>query len=91
MRQVIDELRPIYMDAYEGPVIERDTPAREAEQRINDWVTSVLLRLLFDLANAKLDLIQVAGGNGGECAARSAPLAKVLPFPNCSDRPAEHT
>lgn len=57
--QVIEELRPEYIAAWEGPIIEFGTDPDDALGLINDWVTSFLLRLLILTAAAKLDLREV--------------------------------
>lgn len=56
--QIVEELRPCYTEAYEGPKIPNTVDADDAIGQINVWVTSILLRLLMTAAEAKLDLAE---------------------------------
>jgi len=59
---VMDELRPAYIAAWEGPVIHAGTDPDEAVNQVNAWATCFLIRLLMMTADAKLDLREACEG-----------------------------
>lgn len=62
--KVVDSLRTVYIAAWEGPTINTGDPEGDL-RRLNDWVTSFLLRLLLIAAEARLDLSELQAGIGG--------------------------
>lgn len=55
---VIEELKPLFLEAWQHPVVSREADLDVSIRRLNDWVGSFSLRLLLMTALAKLALRQ---------------------------------